>query len=62
MTDKPQSKTATPANTRDNQMTKGKHKNINNRNQGNMAPSEPHSPTTASLGYTNTNKKSKAWT
>ena len=57
MIDKPQSETATPANTRDNQMAKGKCKNITNRNQGNMATSEPSSPTTASLGYPNTQEK-----
>ena len=57
MTNKPQSETATPANTKDNQIAKGKLKNINNRNQGNMVPSEPSSPTTASPGYTNTPEK-----
>jgi hypothetical protein len=31
--DKPKSETARPANTRNNQMAKGKHKNISNRNQ-----------------------------
>ena len=43
-TDKPQSETAKPANTRCNQMAKGKHKNITNRNQGNISKSEPSSP------------------
>ena len=38
-------------------MAKGKHKNVTNRNQGNMAASEPNSPTTASHGYTNTPEK-----
>ena len=32
--DKPQSETARPANTRDNQMARGKGKNRSNRNQG----------------------------
>ena len=54
MTDKPLSETVTPANTTDNQMAKGKSKNITNRNQSNMAPSEPSSPTIASPGYPNT--------
>ena len=44
--------TAGPTNTRDNQMAKGKGKNVTNRNQGNMAPST--SPTIASPGYPNT--------
>jgi hypothetical protein len=39
---------------RDNQMAKGKHKNLTNRNQGYMASSELSSPTTASPRYTNT--------
>ena len=38
-------------------MVKGKHKNLNNRNQGYMASSEPSSPTTASPGYPNTLEK-----
>jgi hypothetical protein len=45
--------TARPTNTRDNQMVKGKYKNLINRNQGYMASSEPSSPTTASPGYPN---------
>ena len=35
-------------------MTKGNHRNITNRNQGNMAVSEPSSPTAVSPGYPNT--------
>ena len=46
-----------PTNTKDNQMAKGKYRNITNRNQGNMAPSEPNSLTTASPGYPNTPEK-----
>ena len=46
--------TAGPTNTRDNQMAKGERRNVANSNQGNMAPSESNSPTTASLGYPNT--------
>jgi hypothetical protein len=41
------SETARPANTRDNQMAKGKHNYISNRNQDDLASSEPSSPTTA---------------
>ena len=57
MRDKPQSGTERPTNTRDNQMERGKGKNISNRNQGYVALSEPSSPTTASPGYTNTLEK-----
>jgi hypothetical protein len=46
--------TARPANTRDNQMSRGKGKYISNRNQGYLASSESSSPTTASPGYPNT--------
>jgi hypothetical protein len=35
-------------------MVKGKLKNLHNRNQGNMALSEPSSSTIASPGYSNT--------
>ena len=49
-----QSETARPTNTRDNQMARGKHKNLSNRYQGYLAPLEPTSPTTVSLGYHNT--------
>ena len=56
-TDKPQSETARPANTRDSQMAKGKCKNITNRNQVNIAPSKPSSPTTVSPRYPNTLEK-----
>ena len=38
-------------------MTRGKGKNISNRNQGYLASSEPSSPTTASPGYPNTPEK-----
>ena len=38
-------------------MAKGKCKNITNRNQGNMAPSEPSSQTKASTRYANTLEK-----
>ena len=43
--DKHQPVTAGPTNTSDNQMAKGKCRNVVNRNQENMAPSEPNSPT-----------------
>jgi hypothetical protein len=42
---------------RDKQMVKGKYKNISNRNQGDLASSEPSSPTTTSPGYPNTPEK-----
>ena len=32
-------------------MAKGKHRNVTNKNQGNMAASEPNSPFTACSGY-----------
>jgi hypothetical protein len=38
--------------TRDNQMSGGKHKNINNRNQGYVASSEPNCSTIAGPGNT----------
>jgi hypothetical protein len=50
--DKPQSETA-----RDNQMARGKGKNISNRNQGYLASSETSSPTIVRPGYPNTPEK-----
>ena len=47
---------AKTANTRDYKMTRGKHKNISNRNQGYLALLEPSS-TTASPGYSNVSEK-----
>jgi hypothetical protein len=38
-------------------MVKGKQKNISNRNQDYLASSEPSSPTTVNLGYSNTPEK-----
>ena len=55
--DKPQSETARPANTRDNQMAKSKHKNISNRNQDYLTLWEPSSPNTENPGYPNTPEK-----
>jgi hypothetical protein len=55
--DKPQSETARPANTRDNQVARGKGKNLSNRNQGYLASSETSSLTTASPGYSKTPQK-----
>ena len=52
--DKPQSETARLADTRDNQMVRGKGKNISKRNQGYLASSEPSSHTTVNPGYPNT--------
>jgi hypothetical protein len=54
--DKPQSETARPANTRDNQMARGKGKNMSNRNQGYLASSEPSSPTTVNSDTQHTRK------
>ena len=54
---KHQTVTTGPTKARDNQMVKGKHRNVTNRNQGNMAASEPNSPTSASPGYPNTPEK-----
>ena len=45
--DKPQSETARPPITRDNQMARGKGKNTSNRNQGYLATSEISSATKA---------------
>jgi hypothetical protein len=55
--DKPQLETAWPSDIPDNQMAKGKGKNISNRNQGYLASSEPSSSTTTSPGYPNTPEK-----
>jgi hypothetical protein len=55
--DMPQPETKRPVNTTDNQMTRGKCKNISNRNQGYLPSSEPSSTTTASSGYPNTLEK-----
>jgi hypothetical protein len=38
-------------------MVRGKHVNISNRNQCDLANPEHSSPTTSSLGYPNTNEK-----
>ena len=38
-------------------MAKGKRRNVTNRNQGNMAASEPNSPLTACPGYPITPEK-----
>jgi hypothetical protein len=44
-------------NTRDDQMSKGKHKNLTTRNQDQSSTSEPSTPTTVIPGYPNTPKK-----
>lgn len=44
-------------NTRDNDMPRGQHKDINNRSQCNWASSETRSPITASPGYPNKPEK-----
>jgi hypothetical protein len=43
--------------TSNNQMARDKHMNINNRNQGYLASSEPNSPNIARPRYTITPKK-----
>jgi hypothetical protein len=48
-------------NTRDNQMMRGKGKNISNRNQGYLVSSEPSSSTTASPGYPQHPGKARLW-
>jgi hypothetical protein len=55
--DKPQSETARLANTRDNEMVRGKGKDISNRNQVYLASSQSSSPTTKSPRYPNTPEK-----
>jgi hypothetical protein len=45
-----------PANPRDNQMGRCKHKMISKRRQYTLTSSEPSSSTTASPGYPNTRK------
>jgi hypothetical protein len=57
MRDKLQSETARPTHTSDNQMVRGKHKNLRDRNQGYLASSEPSSLTIASPRYPNTPEK-----
>ena len=52
-------KSPRPANTRDNQMERGKQKIIRNRSQYRWTPSEPSSPTT-SPEYTNTPENQEA--
>ena len=49
--------TIRPSNTSENQMAKGKRRNVTNRNQGIMAASEPNYPTIASPGYPNIQEK-----
>jgi hypothetical protein len=52
-----QPQTARISTTRDKQMVKGKHKNLTNRNQDYMEPSEHRSSSTASSEFPNTPKK-----
>jgi hypothetical protein len=49
--------TATTSNTRDYQTSKGKHKNLTNRNQDYLASLESSTPTTASHRYHNRPEK-----
>jgi hypothetical protein len=51
--------TARPTNTGDNQMVRGKSKNLINRNQDYIESSEASSPTRASPGYPNKLKKTR---
>ena len=55
--DRLQSDIARAGSTTDNHMAGGKCKDISNRNQGNVASSEPSSPNIASPGYTITTEK-----
>jgi hypothetical protein len=55
--DRLQSETARVSSTRDNQMVRGKCKNISNRNQGYLASSKPSSPITASPAYPKISEK-----
>jgi hypothetical protein len=52
-----QSETERPSTTRDNQIAKGKHKKLTNRNQDYLATSELSLPTKASRGFPNTPEK-----
>jgi hypothetical protein len=52
-----QSETTRQVNTTNNQMVRGKHRNISNRNQWNSTPTQLSSTTTASPGYPNTPEK-----
>jgi hypothetical protein len=55
--DKLQSETARPINTSNNQMERGKSKNLSNRKHGYLPLSDPSSPITVSPGYSNTPEK-----
>jgi hypothetical protein len=61
MRNKLQPETARASNTRDYQMAKVKHKNLNNRKQDHSASSEPSIPTSASPGYPNTPEKQDSY-
>ena len=52
-----QSEIARSVNTRDNQIVRGKHKNISNRNQYYLTTPEPSLPTTERPGYPKTPAK-----
>jgi hypothetical protein len=47
-------------NSRDYQISKGKSKNLTNRNEDHSPSSEPSTPTSASPGYPNTPKKQES--
>jgi hypothetical protein len=53
--------TARPANTGDNQIWRGKHQNIHNRNQSYLASSRPCFPTTARPRYFSTVEKQDSY-
>jgi hypothetical protein len=55
--DKLHPETERPTKTRDKEMVKSKHKNLINRNQDYLAPSEIIPPNTASPGFPNTLEK-----
>jgi hypothetical protein len=52
-----QPETSRTSKTRDYQLVKAKHKKLNNRNQDDLALSEPSTPTTARPAYLNTPEK-----
>jgi len=54
---KPLSERARPRNTRENLMTRVKHRNLSNRNQNYLASSELPYPKKANIGYPNKLKK-----
>lgn len=54
--DKLRSETARSTNIRDKQMARDKHKNLSNKNQDDLASSEPSSPITPNTGFSYSGK------